>query len=396
MKANNWVHPNTVTGPPAEGQSYLRREYINDCFWREIEKGNHILFTAPRRVGKSSIMKDLAANSRNGFVCHFEIIENERTDISFYKRLFNILANQLNSIKKNRKHVKQWFKKRGVDEISISGTIKFKRHDVDYKEELIALIAELGTIKHKAVIFLDEFPEVIMATQRNQGDEKAIDLLHTMRAIRHNNNFKNCIFVLAGSVGLEQVVKRLDRPKLINDLHRIKISALTKEEAIELIQKITKGATIKIKNDVLEYLLNKIEHLIPYYIQSLIEKCNEILHKQNRPELCSEDIDIAFEEIIRNDVNLHDWESRLKDYLTNNEYKFYKELLTKCAHTDFISTQECFNISAKYSQEDECRSSLDSLERDGYLIEKDETYRFVSPIIKQWWKRQFPLINTDS
>ncbi len=46
-----WIHPKTITGPPAEGDFFFRRDYINDEFWKEIKKGNHILFVAPRRVG---------------------------------------------------------------------------------------------------------------------------------------------------------------------------------------------------------------------------------------------------------------------------------------------------------------------------------------------------------
>ncbi len=57
-----WVSPKTITGSPAEGKFYLRRQHINDHFWEQVAKGEHILITAPRRVGKSSIMRDLEAN----------------------------------------------------------------------------------------------------------------------------------------------------------------------------------------------------------------------------------------------------------------------------------------------------------------------------------------------
>ena len=57
-----WVKPKTITGPPAEGDKYLRRQYINDVFWDQIKGGEHILISAPRRVGKSSIMKDIVIN----------------------------------------------------------------------------------------------------------------------------------------------------------------------------------------------------------------------------------------------------------------------------------------------------------------------------------------------
>jgi len=60
-----WRHPDTITGGAATDGRYLRRKTINDQFWREVGKGNHILLVAPRRVGKTSMMKDLVESERH-------------------------------------------------------------------------------------------------------------------------------------------------------------------------------------------------------------------------------------------------------------------------------------------------------------------------------------------
>ena len=95
MEIEKWVHPKTIVGPPAEGDRYIRRPYLNDEFWREIEKGCHIHFTAPRRVGKTSVMKDLAANPKMGLNCIYENVESDNTRQKFYGRLFELLVKQL-------------------------------------------------------------------------------------------------------------------------------------------------------------------------------------------------------------------------------------------------------------------------------------------------------------
>ena len=63
-----WNKSNTITGSPAEGAKYLRRPYINNEFWDRIKSGEHILVSAPRRVGKSSIMKDLENTCPGGYI----------------------------------------------------------------------------------------------------------------------------------------------------------------------------------------------------------------------------------------------------------------------------------------------------------------------------------------
>ena len=216
-------------------------------------------------------------------------------------------------------------------------------------------------------------------------------MLRTLRAIRQNENFSRFILVLAGSIGLEQVVETLDRPKLINELHRIRISPLSKNEAIQLIKQLTDDASMQIGKEQTNYILKKIDILIPYFIQLIIEESDTILHKQNRTEVQKEDIDRAFDNIVKHDENLQDWESRLKPpYLNKNAYGFCKEVLTICAFENKISLQQIYNLAKKWKQTDDYMNLLRMLERDGYLIEENQVYRFVSPILQEWWKRQHP------
>ena len=387
-----WVSPNTITGPPAEGDKYFRRDYINEEFWREIEKGSHILFTAPRRVGKTSIMKDLAKNCPEEYICHFENIESEKTQKQFFKRLFELLVNELKPIKKYKNLFNTWFKKRGIEEISIEVALKFNSKEVNYKDELLSLLNDLQNIDQKVVLFLDEFSEVITSIKRTEGKDVAIDTLHTIRAIRQSNDFKFFTLVLAGSIGLEQVVIDLDRLKLINDLHPILIKPLNKDEARHLIRQLCRDASMKFDEEIEDYLFNKVgEYLIPYFVQQILERCDHILRRNNNTVVTTDVIDIAFEDLLKNDKNLNDWEARLKPpYLTKNSFEFCKQILTICAHRDRISIQEIYNLSAYWKQADGYMDWVKMLTRDGYIFEDNGFYSFLSPVIKIWWKRQHP------
>ena len=52
----NWKKANTITGPTAEGSKYFKRDKVEKRIWRKIMDNHHVLFLAPRRVGKSSIV----------------------------------------------------------------------------------------------------------------------------------------------------------------------------------------------------------------------------------------------------------------------------------------------------------------------------------------------------
>lgn len=87
-----WIHPKTKTGDAVSGESYLRRPKINDLFWSFIEKGPDVLFVAPRRVGKTSIMKDLAANAPENYYCIYKNIEGATTGAAISKLLIFVNA----------------------------------------------------------------------------------------------------------------------------------------------------------------------------------------------------------------------------------------------------------------------------------------------------------------
>jgi hypothetical protein len=394
MESTTWVHPKTVTGSPAEGDTYLRRKYVNEEFWREIQKGNHILFTAPRRVGKTSVMKDLVANPIEDYLCIYENVESDNTSQQFYKRLYHLIISRIGTVQKSKNLFEKWIKTIGIEEISVEGTIKFKEKTIDYKDELLLLISKLPEMNQKVVLFLDEFPEVISAIRKKKDDDSAIEVLHTIREIRHNKAFNHIIFVLAGSIGLEHVVESLDRPKLINDLHPVKIEPLSKSEARQLIAQLTKGATMKIFDEILDTLFDKLELLVPYFIQLMIEYSDEILYTENRTVLVNNDFDAAFLRIVKDNRYLSDWESRLKPpYLLKEENTFCISLLTFIAHKSVISIQEIFNLAQNAKMKSTYMNLIKMLIRDGYLLEApDKKYRFSSPLLQSWWKNQHPIL----
>jgi len=363
--ANQWVSPNTITGDAASGQRYLRRDHINEYFWREVAKGNHILFVAPRRVGKSSIMQDLADNPLENYACIYQNIEGVKTKDEFYNRLFDLILQCANKAVKAKTFITQCLTKYGIEEITKSG-LKLKGNEINYEKELRNLIPELKNTQVNTVIFLDEFAEVINKLNKQGNQQDAIDILHTLRELRSNSDFKHFTLVYAGSIGLEFVINTIDRPKLINDLHRIKTDALTSDEADQLIAQITKGATIQLPPGVIGHLKTKINHLLPYYIQLMVEQIDLIARQKQQPSIITDIIDEAFEQVIHENKNFDDWLIRLKDY-HKDVFPFINEILKYTAKYDTITIQEIYNKAndPQFKREDDYMDFVEQLLYDG-------------------------------
>ena len=391
-----WISPNTITGDAATEGRYLRRNHINDNFWREVSKGNHILFVAPRRVGKTSVMKDLVENCPPEFACIYQNIEGVKSRNEFYKRLFELILHCIERSKyeKAKAFVAKCYKKYNITEITKSG-IKFSSSDLDYEAELRNLIPELKETQIHTVIFLDEFAEVINKLNKQGLQQDAVDILHTLREIRSDESFKHFTLVFAGSIGLQFVIKTIDRPKLINDLHPIETGPLTSAEATDLIAQLSNGASIQLTDHTINHIKKSIHHLLPYYLQLMLEEIDLIAHENNQPVVTTEMIDFAFERVLYKNKNFEDWLERLKEYQAVY-FPFINDILKHTAHNNKITIQEIHNkaIDEKFKREEDYMDFVEQLVHDGYLVENNKhVYKFISPFLQKFWLKKYPIYN---
>ncbi|MBK7634642.1 MAG: hypothetical protein IPJ13_10365 [Saprospiraceae bacterium] len=82
----------TIIGTAAEGNKYFQRKRIESLILRALRKGNFVHFTAPRRTGKTSILKELANETYEDLACIYQDIESDKTSADLYKRLIKLIG----------------------------------------------------------------------------------------------------------------------------------------------------------------------------------------------------------------------------------------------------------------------------------------------------------------
>ncbi|MBL0080064.1 MAG: hypothetical protein IPP53_13460 [Bacteroidetes bacterium] len=80
-----------------------------------------------------------------------------------------------------------------------------------------------------------------------------------------------------------------------------------------------------------DYLLNKIGYFIPYYMQLIVEECDDMLKEKNITQLTTMDIDKAYQKIIKKNEHFSDWDRRISKYFPD-KYVYLLEVLSMCAH----------------------------------------------------------------
>ncbi len=351
---------------------------------------HHVLFLAPRRVGKSSIVIEMARTAPEGYACIWQNIQSDNSIPIFYKRMCDMIKESLDIYSKTTSSLREFVKGIKITKVSKDG-VSIDTVEIDYREQFFNLLEKVKETEVKVVLFLDEFPDVVWNIFKHEGEAAAEKLLADIRSLDDEKFKRNFILVLLGSVGLSHIVKKITgRDDRVNNLHKEYLYALNDQEAKELLRQLTKGATMQVDAQAEAYLLNKMGHHIPYFIQLLVEECDELLEEDEIPHLDSRTIDKAYSRLLQKNERFTDWDSRLSKYFPE-KYPFLLEVLRECAYQNTLTIQEIFNISKKHQNDLEFKKDLDDiLVADGYLFEEGGRYRFNSPLLRDWWKNRHP------
>ena len=388
----NWKDPNIIIGPVAEGDNFFKRDDLVESIWDGLKKGNCVQLTAPRRVGKTSIMQYMEKMQTENYKLIFSNIEGIQSANEFYERIYTLLLKRLDVMDKARMWFEKFFKSRSITKISKDG-IEWEKKPDDFLKETNALLMEINDNPEveNIVLLLDELP-VMLFNISKQNKFDAISILHNLRYWRQQTEMnKKVKYVLAGSVGIHYVVTKIEgRSAVLGDLFTVIINPLSFDEALEYSRWATADATLVLEDLHIVYLLEKIQYFTPFFINLMLHEINIQAKKINYPIISEKDIDNAFDRIVKLNDYFKDWKARLYDYMSKDDFDFVNELLIHTAHNGSISIQVIYDKAVKHNKTADYMGFIFDLEKDGYLAEIDDRYRIISPFLSAFWKRNYP------
>lgn len=376
-----------ITGQVVRNKNFWDRKFELDDIWEAIQNGEHTLLVAPRRVGKTSIMYKVLDEPKDDYIALYIDCEEDNFEHEFWARLFNALNKEefINKFSSNIANFKSMLKQISINKVSLEGIEFGDKKSVDYKNAFEELMHSLPK-ENKVIIMIDEFAQTIENIIKYDSEENALNLLKTHRAIRQANQSSNISFIYAGSIGLESVVAKLDGMKHINDLKSIKISPLERDDAHKFIRDLLKRNNFKIDTPQIDYMLDEIEWLIPFYIQLILDEIKKLRRKN--PLITNDTVDKAINNALEHKNYFDNWRSKIKEAFSDKGYLFSKEILNLISEHKILSKNEISNIANKFKlSDDEKRETLHSLVYDGYINNENDItlYRFNSPILRMWW-----------
>jgi hypothetical protein len=393
-----------LTGQPAQGENFFGREGERKKVWSALET-EHLLLLAPRRVGKTSLLYSLRDGAKTqGFIPVYADVSGLTSELAFVERLYSAVVGTpeagalLGPLQKGRvRHLFKGIRSLKVWEVELVFQDRLPGEWLALGE---ALFDGLRAQTVPWLVMVDELPLFVLSLLRQDPTgARARAFLEWFRRIRQGTpgEVYPLRWVLAGSIGLDTVTRRLELGDTINDLKLFELGPFSPETADHFLEELGKSYGLALTPEVRAAICSRSGWLIPYYLQlifsGLREHCGDT-GAAPTPAL----VDQVFEELLSpgHRAYFDFWIQRLPQVLGPPQDGYAVELLTACASDPTgVARPNLEQVLGRLMASPETRDKelnwlIDVLIGDGYLVEQRGRYPFRSNLLREFWLRRFP------
>lgn len=379
-------------GPPVEGNDFFGRTKELKQANRLLDGSHSLLLSAPRRIGKSSFAKRLIEEKKlNGWHCIYIDLEEKTTEEGFIRLIIesftkgNLWKQVTDGMSKGATSLLKKIEKVSIGPIDIN-LCKSEEQDDFYQNLKEAIRHDEDTL-----IVVDELTLFLgILGNSDNGPAKVAFILNWLRSLRQVSQTK-VRWLFCGSVGLRNFTSGLELGYTINDLTEFSLDELTHDEAFGLFAQLCQSENIDADDSTIEYVLDKLQWNIPYFIQVIFAKVAE---RYDGNSITPSDIDQAYHKLC-SESYLNTWSERLHEYkeLEISARKILKALAQKPEGLDRDSLLSVLMAGQSPSTVEEVDYQLSKLmrmlENDGYILKHDSVRVFRSSLLREYWYQTF-------
>ena len=380
-------------GPPVEGNDFFGREKEIRLANKLLDRGHSLLLSAPRRIGKSSLAKKLIdEKKKQGWKCVYIDLEETDSEDGFLRLVIDAFSNNeiwKQIVSDTAKGLKSIFNK--IETVSV-GPVEIDLGAREKKVNLYKNLKELVNHEKDTFIVVDELTLFVgILNKTRNGVEKVTYILNWLRSLRQVKGTK-IRWLFCGSVGLRNFTSSKNLSYTINDLTEFSLDELDRKEALGLLLELSKSEKIRMSNNVIDYILDKLSWNIPYFIQVIFSKLSEEYYE----ELTTDSVDAAYKKLCSENY-LGTWSERLVEY---QEYELPARQILKVLSTQPSGVERNVLLDRLMTGQDSSKvesvdlilsKTLDMLENDGYIMRNGSLRTFRSPLLRDYWLNKFVL-----
>ncbi len=412
MSTEHQTPPDFYTGAPLIPEDlWFREEFI--ALLHEELRSAHVILSAPRRTGKTSVMDHLAEHPPAGYLSLSVFVQDIEHPADFILLLLDLFHS------KHPSRFKELFKKAGssigkalskVADIEAYGfKLTFRGQDEAWRDHWRQYGDEFFDAaragENSILLLVDEFPDMILNLHKHHP-ETVRPFLAWFRGHRLSPHPKRdkVRWMLCGSVNLSSTLDALNCLDEINDLTDVPLPPLTEEQVVEFVDRMLHERGVIFDKGIPSRVAAIIGRPIPVFLQMVTQDLYRIW-KRRGTDLNLADVDQAFEDLIVASGardKLQHYYSRIEQYYQPpKRAAAYALLATISTSGGPVSRKALFDefvrilISEGDNSPDDKRKQLFNqllrdLENDFYVVEcEGESFDFASGLIKQWWRKYY-------
>ena len=395
----------SVAGAPVVGDDLFGREQELAHIWRMLERGAHVLMTAPRRVGKTSLMREMERDPRDGWIVAYADVEACTEPGGVIAEILGEIAEKEEFKKRYRDEMSDLFGKisERVSSISVA-TLKAEIRSAvksNWKreaEKFRNLLRSSTPNDRKLLIIIDELPIPINNMLKNEEQRREAEIfLSWLRKLRQDQKLRNKVHTLVGgSIGMEGVMRRMGKSSLINDMKTYHLPSWSKETAAKFLRKLSEREQFQLGESSIEEMLALLQDPIPYHVHLFFEKLQtELADKSGL--MSAESIKRCFDEQLagfQGAAHLEHYKEKLESiFETQEEKSMAREILkAACMQQNGIKNSDINTANSEGKKT--IQLVLNELIVEKFLAIENGNVRFCSNLLRCWLRKQVVGVRT--
>lgn len=334
---SNWV----------EGDRFFDRENELEALEERVRDGVHTLLTAQRRMGKTSLVRELQRRLRETgeFEAVFVDLEAAMDPADAIAEI-GVQARPLGGI---WDRIKSGFANilqdagEHLEELAVADVKVKLRAGINagnWPQRGDAILAALATSDRPVVLALDEFP--ILVNRLLRDDEDRI----TREGRRDGDAFLSwlrragqvhggqVVIVPSGSVGLEPILAQAGLSAQANIFSAYDLKPWSERTAGACLAELASSYGVGLPPEVREDMCRRLRCCIPHHVQMFFDKLHDHLRRAGQANATLEDAERVYLHdllSVRGQMDLQHYEGRLETVLGRTGYPVALEVLTAAA-----------------------------------------------------------------
>ena len=396
----NWV----------DGDRFFDREAEVEALIERVHDERHTLLTAQRRMGKTSLVRETLRRLKEGGEVEPLFVDLE--DAMTPEDVITEIAAQTLAAQGRWLPIRRAFGNfleqagRRIEELGFADLKVRLRSGIDrgnWKQRGEAVFAALADHDKRVVLAIDELPILVNRLLKGQDyrltPERRLvadEFLGWLRKAAQAH--RGLGLIISGSISLEPILRQAGLSAHANVYSPFELKPWTEATAANCLAALAANYQIDLPDDVRRHMCRMLRCCIPHHVQQFFDYLHEELRRVGRRTATLEDVDRVYEVDmlgIRGSIDLDHYQSRLAMVLGSRSQRIAIELLTEAAVSEGVLSAESIALCERYfrfSAEPDLMSAQDVLlllEHDGYLAPTQDSYRFVSRLVEDWWRIRF-------